>query len=173
MKLKNIIYKHHKNYAIFIFIFCLITSYLFNAKITETFTQNLITLFSINIGFYMTSISIMYGSEYSKKLYNEDDPKNKGNTKLHTLKNYYSISLSWSLGCIVFLLIYMLLTNKITDEYLFISVEKWNVHFIEIDSDLVLKSFLLASSAVNVFFFWLTSKIILVGLINANEKDLC
>ncbi|WP_219349826.1 hypothetical protein [Helicobacter sp. 13S00482-2] len=52
-------------------------------------------------GFYMTSLSVLYGSKYVKSLYNEIDPKKQTQPKIHTLKAYFINSAHWALMCIV------------------------------------------------------------------------
>jgi len=102
-------YKHHKIIASLIFLLIFAVSFASDVRLTNEIIGHLITFFSIVFGFYLTGLSILFGSSYSKRLRNEEDPRLKTQTKLHTLKSYFNYSSVTSLGSIVLLLITSLL----------------------------------------------------------------
>lgn len=114
-------YKRHSIIAII--LFCLsggITAY-YNFKMPEKIISDLITFFSIAFGFYLTSLSMMYGSQFTKRLASEADPQKKTKTKLYVLISYFKVSASMLILTIVLLLMTKMMgltsnDNKILSE---------------------------------------------------------
>jgi hypothetical protein len=69
------------------------------------FISNSITFLSIILGFSITSLSILFSSNYVRNLYNEDDFEDKSLTLLHRLANYYKASFYISFFTLMYLLI--------------------------------------------------------------------
>lgn len=164
--------KIHKYILYLIFIFVTVYSYARSLVITETISLNLVTFFSIAFGFYMTSIAIIFNSNYAKKLYKETDPINFGNRKIHTLKKYLLYSGYWSIFSIVSIIISSLRTNQSVS-----NIIKINLHFIELvnfslDINKLITSLVLSISAVNVYFMILLLNTILDGLLEESKNEL-
>lgn len=98
-------YRHHKILALLLFFGIAAISYKSDLKLTKDFIGHLITFFSIIFGFYLTGLSILFGSNYSKRLRQEEDPRKNTQTKLHTLRAYFNFSSFASLSSIVLLLL--------------------------------------------------------------------
>lgn len=158
-------YLRHKNIAVWLFVFIVLISYIFlPIKISEALTQNLITFFSITFGFYMTSLSVLYGSSLIQKLYDEIDPNIKTQTKLHTLKYYFVISSNWALLSIGLLILFSLLAYKDNEGFLFLALQELNIAKVNLNIDLLLKSFIVSISTLNFLFIFLLMKIFFNGL---------
>lgn len=102
-------YSRHWTIALFIFLACCGLSLYKGFKLESDFTTNLITFFSIVFGFYLTALSILYGSNFTKRLGEEEDPLKSTQTKLHTLIAYFQVSSFTSISSIVVLLVSNLL----------------------------------------------------------------
>lgn len=62
----------------------------------KNFITNVITFISISFGFYLTSFSILFSSQYIKTLNDEDIVKTT-QRKIHTLKEYFKLAIYTSL----------------------------------------------------------------------------
>lgn len=65
----------------------------------KNFISNVITFVSISFGFYLTSFSILFPSQYIKT-FNKEDPKKPTQKKIHTLKKYFKLAIYASLSTI-------------------------------------------------------------------------
>lgn len=124
---------NHKTIIIFSFIIsfliCFIVLYLIlhiksidKKEIEEfikSFISNLITFISICFGFYLTSLSILFSSNYIKTLYIED-PKKPTQRKIHTVKEYFKLAIYCSLFTIGISFIVLLLWFIFQNEYILI-----------------------------------------------------
>ena len=81
------------------FVSALILFFL-NLDYCETFYSNCITYLSISFGFLLTSISILFNSEYIKRYYKIKDDQDKKITKLNRLGRYYKIQIYYSI-CLI------------------------------------------------------------------------
>lgn len=157
-------YKSHKIVSFLVFFSSIVFAYLSEVKITEAISQNMVTFFSVVFGFYMTSLAILYSTRYAKKLHKEIDPKNNNQRKIHTLKNYFHLSGTWSIFSIISIICYML-KAKVDDGVLAIGLNPIIIFKAEINTDLVISSIILAISAVNIYLMFLLLNTILDGMI--------
>ena len=157
-------YKSHKIFSFLVFGSSAAFAYLSGVKITEAISQNMVTFFSVVFGFYMTSLAILYSTQYAKKLHKEIDPKNSNQRKIHTLKNYFYISGAWSIFSIISIICYML-KAKADNGILAIGLNPIIFFKAEINTELVISSLVLAISAVNIYLMFLLLKTILDGMI--------
>lgn len=102
----NKIYDNHKRFIILAFVcsfmFCLFGMFYFYQynciihksliNLIEKFISNIITFVSISFGFYLTSSSILFSSQYIKTLNKEDELK-PSQRKIHTLKEYFKLAI--------------------------------------------------------------------------------
>lgn len=98
-------YKRHFVSALIIFIMLIILSIFVHPNYNDVFLSNSITFISIVFGFTITSLSILYSSDYAQNLYHQDDSEDSSISKLHRLANYYKTSINSSLFTVLFLLI--------------------------------------------------------------------
>lgn len=153
-------YQKHKLWigVIGVTIFVLF-SFVINIKLSESVIQNFITFISITFGFYMTSLSVLYNSRYIKRLYEEIDPQQPTQRKIHTLKAYFKYSAYWSLFSIAFTLFCSMIS----------SVEN-NV----LQLSAVIEGLLVAILAINLIFTTFLFKVFMNGLIEEalnSKKD--
>lgn len=152
-------YKEHKIYLLAsIIVLGLLCSFL-DISISESLIQNFITFLSITFGFYMTSLSVLYNSQYIKTLYDEIDPRKPKQRKIHTLKSYFKNSAYWSLFSIGLLIVYSLMT-KVEKNILILTP--------------ILESILVSIVFINFIFMFLLFKVFLNGLIGEalnSKKD--
>ncbi|PAF53615.1 hypothetical protein BKH42_04655 [Helicobacter sp. 13S00482-2] len=104
--------------------------------------------------FYMTSLSVLYGSKYAKSLYNEIDPKKQTQRKIHTLKAYFINSAHWALMCIVLSMLYLLF-SKVNNAIL----------------NVIFKNILVTAIFINFLFIYLLLKIFMNRLLEENKDN--
>lgn len=117
----------HKIDNILIIVIFILTSllfYFFKLDYNDVFYSNVITYLSISFGFIITSLSILYNSEYIKQLYKNKDYESNTLTVLHRLGRYYKINIYYS----IFLILHFIILNQITQKYTFIQ----NMEFINL-----------------------------------------
>ena len=153
----------HTCIAIFIFIIIFTISYNLKFPITNYTTQNLITAFAIFFGFYLTTISTLFGSKYMIKLKEIED-----STKTYTadivLYKYFLTSGSWSLFSIVIILIFSFMSKLNTDsELVVLGSPKITVFS---------NALIIGVSAVNILFVLIIFKMLLGGLLHENYEDI-
>ena len=95
------------------FVSALILFFL-NLDYCETFYSNCITYLSISFGFLLTSISILFNSEYIKRYYKIKDGQDKKITKLNRLGRYYKIQIYYSICLIMYYLVLDILCKNNT-----------------------------------------------------------
>ena len=110
-------YKRHKNWAIISFIISITILYRIDIRLTQDFIGYLIIFFSIIFGFYITGLSVLFGSNFSKNSWKEKDPIIKGQRKIHTLINYFKCSMFLLLLSIILFLMISLTGMTIDSEY--------------------------------------------------------
>ena len=117
----------HKIDNILIIVIFILTSllfYFFKLDYNDVFYSNVITYLSISFGFIITSLSILYNSEYIKQLYKNKDYESNTLTVLHRVGRYYKINIYYS----IFLILHFIILNQITQKYTFIQ----NMEFINL-----------------------------------------
>lgn len=103
--------KIHKIICGFLLMAVSTISYMLDWVITDSVSRNLVTFFSIVLGFYMTSIAILYGSSYAKKLYREVyDRENKRG--IHVLRGYLLEGGYWAIFSITAIIIVTLYPQR-------------------------------------------------------------
>lgn len=104
------IYDIHKKLILLVFIisfivclfgmlYLILWNYVEYEKLIEfikNFITNIITFVSISFGFYLTSFSILFSSQYIKTL-NKEDTLKPTQRRIHTLKEYFKLAIYTSL----------------------------------------------------------------------------
>ena len=149
-------YQKHKVYIslLFIIVFSLIRIFPI-IQLKEETIHSIITFLSITFGFYMTSLSVLYRSNYSKELFKKIDLKKKTQRKAHTLIAYFK---SASYCSLISILVFLLSMS------------------IELNGNSVLKNIWVKSAlfsllSINVMFIFLLFKIFTVGFIHESSKE--
>lgn len=151
-------YSHHKILASI--LFAAVTLFSYNAKLIlpESFVSNTITFLSIVFGFYLTGLSILFGSNFSKRLGQEEDMRKKTQTKLHTLRAYFKFSSLAALSSIFLLLLLNLMGLTANNEHKLI-VSPVSVWIIDICVDQLLTAMSLGLVAVSIMFMSLLFRV--------------
>jgi len=164
-------YLHHKILALMLFAIVVGVSYKTDLRLTANFVGHLITFFSIVFGFYLTGLSILFGSNFSKRLRMEEDARKKTQTKLHTLKAYFNFSSFTSLSSIILLLLISLMgltvdsQNKVVTE----CMSLWKL---SICWDQLLTSMTLGLATINIMFMYLLFQVFFNGFLEeASESE--
>lgn len=148
--------KLHIAFALIIFISTFFASYISHSTLTNFTIQNLITAFAIFFGFYLTTISTIYNSEYLKKL-------NKDKTAKITLYKYFWFSGLWSIFsiCFIFVLSFKSELNEY-NELVFNLNQCINQSWI---------SLVISISSVNILFVIIIFRMLLVGLVENSQEN--
>ena len=162
-------YNRHWFIATLLFLACFSLSLYKEFNLQSDLIANLITFFSIVFGFYLTALSMLYGSNFTKRLGNEQDPLKSTQTKFHTLIAYFQISSFTSISSIVILLISNLLG-------LYKEPTKPATQCFDIlDYSLCAQDLFIATSlglaAINIFFMVLLFKIFFNAFIEEGDSN--
>lgn len=163
--------KIHKIFSSLILLAITFITFLFEAKMTDTTSQSLVTFFSVVFGFYMTSIAILYNAAYTKRLHQEIDPElQKSGT--HILKSYFLTSGYWSIFSIISVVTFTVCTTKDNAGILYVKINPLTLPFIDkiIDINLLFSSILFGISALNIFYMLLLMNIIIDGLVEESKE---
>ena len=163
--------KIHKILSGLILLAITFITFLFEAKMTDTTSQSLVTFFSVVFGFYMTSIAILYNAAYTKSLHKKIDEKLK-KRGTHILKSYLLTSGYWSIFSIVSIVTFTVFATKNNAGILYVKITSLTLPFIDkiIDINLLLSSVLFGISALNIFYMLLLMNTIIDGLIEESKK---
>lgn len=142
-------YNRHKIFIIVLSAIIFVLSYYFKIKTNQVFITNLIIFYSIMLGFYMTSMAMICGSNYAKSLSKIEDKKKTGQTLLHTLRQYFTCSFYILICSIIKILLASLLMPL---------------------NNQIFHSSILIFLSSNVFLLILWLKILNIGLIE-NQKS--
>jgi len=164
-------YKYHKILACILFCAVFFASYMAELKLTKDFITNLITFFSIVFGFYLTGLSILFGTKFSKRLRQEEDPRKNTQTKLHTLRAYFNFSSFASLSSIVFLLFISLMGMTIDCEHKVITEQLSLGGVVILYWDKLLTAVSLGLAATNIMFMCLLFQVFFNGFIEEGRKN--
>ena len=107
-------YKTYWISLILLFFVSALILFFLNLDYCETFYSNCITYLSISFGFLLTSISILFNSEYIKRYYKIKDDQDKKITKLNRLGRYYKIQIYYSICLIMYYLVLDILCKNNT-----------------------------------------------------------
>ncbi len=157
-------YRHHKILAFLLFCAVFAISYKMDLKLKKDFGGHLITFFSIIFGFYLTGLSILFGSNYSKRLRQEEDPRKNTQTKLHTLRAYFNFSSFVSLSSIVLLLLISLLGMTLDEQHEPVS-ECFSMWKISMCWDHLLTAASLGLAATNIMLMCLLFQVFFNGFL--------
>jgi hypothetical protein len=136
--------------------------------INDSFIQNLVTFFSIAFGFYVSSATILYGSNLSSKLAKIIDPKIKFQTKLHTIRNYLYTSCCLCLFTLAVTFLYSYVVPSSNGVHVVYGITKlWSVELIY---DNIFSALLLSICVVNFSMLCMALKIFFVGFVEASQK---
>lgn len=163
--------KIHKIFSSLILLTITFITFLFEAKMTATTSQSLVTFFSVVFGFYMTSIAILYNAAYTKSLHKKIDGKlQKRGT--HILKSYLLTSGYWSIFSIVSIVTFTVFATKNNAGILYVKITPLTLPFIDkiVDINLLLSSVLFGISALNIFYMLLLMNTIIDGLVEEAKE---
>lgn len=154
--------KVHVCMALLIFFVTLITSYVFKLPITNYTAQNLITAFAIFFGFYLTTISTLFGSKYMSRLKSLNVITSKYTDDVVVYK-YFLISGSWSIFSIASILILSFMSK----------LNSYSELVVLDNSDLtvLVSSLVISISSVNILFVLIIFRMLLGGLLHENYED--
>jgi hypothetical protein len=146
--------------------------YMADAHMTDSVSQNLVTFFSIVFGFYLIWVALLYGTSYTKKLYQEIDSQNQRRRKIHTLKRYLLVSGYWCIFSITSIIVYTLFADKNASGVLNFTLCTLVVPFSEIPiySSQLLNGIIFGISSVNIFFMLLILHTLLDGMIEEAKQ---
>lgn len=165
-------YKRHKIsvWTIFILSFCALTYCRY--EINKDAVSNLITFFSIVFGFCFTAFSSLYGSGFSRRLYEEEDPSLNSQTKLHTLKSYFKISSLVFLSSTLLLILISLFGSKDCLEECQ-NIGKWCVLIKEQEYCFIslLSAAAVSLSVVSILFIYFLLKIFLNAFVEEGSSS--
>lgn len=160
-------YKRHKTISFVIFVLCIIIVFIFSYELPENSIASFVTFFSIIFGFYLTAISILYGSSFAKRISSEEDPKQKTQTKLHTLIAYFRVSSYIAILSIVLLLIFSALNLSGGQEMGTDCVTTIGIRDFDFCWQTFMTAILMGVIVVNIYFMTILFKIFL----NAFEEE--
>lgn len=150
-----------------IFLIAVASSYWLNLGISETLITNLGTLFSILFGFYIAALSVLYGSAYSKRLYNKVDGKIPTQTILHTLRNYFNASATWAVISLVLIIMTSVLadTSASQGKNLIPKLPVWDLRYFRLDLKALWNSGVFGVTFTNFYLSWRLLKVLLIGFL--------
>ncbi len=163
-------YKFHKNLARFIFFAVFIASYATGLQLTNDFTNHLITFFSIVFGFFFTALSVLFGTDFTKRLRKKEDPIKRTQTKLHTLAVYFNFSLLISLSSICLLLLISLMGLTV-DEQFNVMKKCFYLWKIPLCWSRLLTGISLGLAVMNIMFMYLLFKVFFNGFIEESVES--
>ena len=163
--------KLHKKISCAIFLVATFAAYLFEAQMTDVTVRSIVTFFSIAFGFYITCISILYGTSYTKELYQKIDEKGQKRF-IHTLRDYLLVIGYWSVFSITSIILFTIFSTKNVVGLLVTNFSPRTIPFlkIEIDLNLLLTSILFGISALNIFYMLLLLRCVIYGMIEESKK---
>lgn len=162
----------HKVISILLFICVVIVSYKFQLLITEAVSQNLTTFFSVVFGFYITGMAIIYSAKFSRALYEETDPLQPWQRKIHTLKNYFQVSGYWAMFSITSVIVYSLASIKDQSGNLIVDIPSCVLPVVnfKLDVGLLISSMVFSIASINIFFMILLLNTMIDGMLLEAKK---
>lgn len=150
-----------------IFLLAIVASYWLKFSISETLITNLGTLFSILFGFYIAALSVLYGSAYSKRLYNKVDGKIPTQTILHTLRNYFNMSATWAVISLVLIIMTSVLadTSASQEKHLIPNLPVWDLRYFRLDMKALWNAGVFGVTFTNFYLSWRLLKVLLIGFL--------
>lgn len=158
-------YREDKWACRIIFLLAIVVSYWLKPSISETLITNLGTLFSILFGFYIAALSVLYGSAYSKRLYNKVDGKIPTQTILHTLRNYFNASATWAVTSLVLIILTSVLAENSQDKILIPKLPVWDLKYFLFDLKALWNSAVFGVTFTNFYLSWRLLKVLLIGFL--------
>jgi|GEM_PF-5988087 len=121
------IYRRHIVGAFLLFVLVLLLSYKSNICVKPHVAGSALTFLSIVFGFYLTSLSVLYGSAYARILSKAVDPRMKSQTKIQTLIAYYKVCTYMVLVSVSFFIGYefdlFLICSELESKFMLLGVE--------------------------------------------------
>lgn len=153
----------HKGMSVAIVCFVFFASCLLEARMYNSVTNNLITFLSIMVGFYMTSISMLFGSSLMRRLYKETYMNNK---KIYILRSYILSNIKCAIISIISLIIFKSLSIT-ENEILIFKHPFFDVPVVDLSINLnsVIVSALFSMALVNILYMWMLIKFTMESLI--------
>jgi hypothetical protein len=158
----------YKKDKLFCALICFLTvglSYWRQTPINETLITNLGTLFSILFGFYIAALSVLYGSAYSRRLYNKIDGEIPTQTVLHTLRNYFNASATWAIISLVLIVMTSVLADNTKERVLIPNLPVWSLKYFNLDLKALWNSAVLGVTSTNFYLSWRLLKVLLIGFL--------
>ncbi len=141
--------------------------------LTESLAGNFVTIFSILLGFYMTSLSVLYGSSYTKRLYKTVDVKIDTQTLLHTLCSYFKYSVSISFISLILVVIIQAISNANNVGVLEIILSPYSINIcglvVNINVASLLNSLLFSIIIVSFYLAARLFAILIVGFVEESK----
>lgn len=149
-------YKRDKKQISLLLFFSFVLNIVFNLNSIKI-SNDILTIMSILLGFYITAISTLFGSKIIKEYGQIRDPNISNQTKLGTLLKYFKSSIYTAFFTIFFSLVCSLFKGKVfLKEY----------HIKELAS-----AVLTSSTVVSLFLFYLLIKIFFALFYNESQKN--
>ena len=152
--------KKYTKRSVIVFISAALICFVFMVDITKEAAMSLVTFFSVVYSFYIVSTSILFGSKYTRKMYNEIDGKNK-KRGIYYIKDYLRYFGRFSIFSIVLIVIFVLMDIEI------ISFLNLNICIV----NLVVNPILFGVSAVNVYYMTLMLKLITNAMVEESRLN--
>lgn len=116
------------------YIFTLIylyLSYVYMPIDNEYKFEEILTFLSITLGFAFTGMSLISGSEFSKKLYERESKKDNSTTQLHELVNIYFSTSKWFIINSILIILFNMFRNSLQSNYVTIlNIELYKLLYI-------------------------------------------
>ena len=163
--------KIHKIISWFILLGVSLAAWRFDAQMTSTTAQGLITFFSVVFGFYITSISILYNAAFTKALHKQVDKKQQ-KRGTHILKSYLLVSGYWAILSVTSIILFTTFATEETGGALHTKFVLLAVPFSDESLNLtpLLSSGLFGISALNIFYMLLLMRTIIYGMLEEAKK---
>lgn len=152
--------KKYKKRSVFVFISTALICFIFMIDITEGAAMSLVAFFSVVYSFYVVSTSILFGSKYTKKMYNKIDEKDK-KRGIYYIKDYLLYFGRFSIFSIVSITVFALMDIK-------------SISFLNLDAHiirLIVDPILFGISAVNIYYMTLMLKLITNAMVEESRLN--
>ncbi len=151
--------KKYTKKSIIIFVLATSIGFLFGLEVTDRAAMSLVAFFSVVYSFYILSTSILFGSRYSKEMYQKIDEKNK-KRGIHYIKNYLRRFGRFCIFSVAAIIIFALMK---LNSFSFLK----NISY----SDVIIDPILFGISAVNVYYMILMLKFITDAMVEESKLN--
>ena len=157
--------KKYTKKSIVIFVLATSIGFLFGLEVTERAAMSLVAFFSVVYSFYILSTSILFGSNYSKEMYQKIDKKNR-RRGIDYIKNYLRWFGRFCIFSVAAIVVFALLESK-TLSFL----KMMDIKIISFLLSCVIDPILFGISAVNVYFMTLMLKFITNAMVEESKLN--